>query len=125
MFIERIKDPTFATASKKGVYDETADRMIREAVIDNRLNIVHNYDHLCYFCCFIFGRYFGIRGGEELRGLLWSQVLFLSFVHGPYKGFNYVELSIDEDKGTCVVFLFFFILFYLITNLLFSPSIIY
>ena len=92
---EKKKDPTYATGSKRGVYDESLDRKIREAVIDDLLSLVHNYDH----CAFVFMRYFGVRGGSEGTTLVWDQVQFKTYLDGPFKGRNYVELKIDEDKG--------------------------
>ena len=99
IFLERERDPEYAQQSRRGVYDETADRKIREAVIDNKLNFVHNYDHLCFYSCFIFMRYFGIRGYSEVCSLYWSQISFLVYKSGPFKGRNYIELKIDDDKG--------------------------
>ena len=101
--LERARDPSYATASRRGVYDETADRMICEAIMDNQINILHNYDHLCYYCCFIFSRYFGYRGGGEVSMVQWDQVNFLKFTSGPYTGCNYVELRINEDKGNLLL----------------------
>ena len=98
--LEIEQDPTFATGNKRGVYDESSDRKIRQAVID-KLLVWSDYDHLSFYCCFVFLRYFGVRGGEEVTMLNWDQVTFMQFDDGPYKGMNYVELLILEDKGMC------------------------
>ena len=111
MFLERKVDPLFGTGSRRGVYDESSDRKIRKAVVDNTISLIHNYEALCYYCCFIFLRYFGIRGGEEVAGLLWEQVEFLKYTQGPFKGYNYVSVKIDFDKGA-TYYLSFILLFY-------------
>ena len=96
---EKDRDPSYGTGSGRGVYDETVDRKIREAVLDDVFNIVHNLEHLKFYCCFIFCRYFGIRGGKEVSFLKWDQVTFHIFDDGPMEGLHYVILHIDEDKG--------------------------
>ena len=100
--LERKVDPTFGCAPNKGVYDETSDRRIREVVIDKTIDLVHDYQALSYYCCFIFLRYFGVRGGEEVAFLEWNQVQFLVYSQGPFQGMNYVLLNIEFDKGTCL-----------------------
>ena len=110
-FSEINRDSSFATGANRGVYDDTADKKIRKAVMDNVVNFVHNYDHLCWYCCFIMMRYFGLRGGNEVTQVRWDQVSFKKYTDGQFKGKNYVELLIKYDKGKLLSFYVFNLLF--------------
>ena len=48
--------------------------------------------------CYIFGRFFLLRGGKEIALLDWNYIKFDKYNEGIDDGINYMQLTIEKDK---------------------------
>jgi len=70
----RKVDPLFGTGRNQAHFDEEADEKIRKAIVDGVLDPWKNPEHCQYLCCYVVGRYFGLRGMQEITYLRFELV---------------------------------------------------
>ena len=120
--LAKSKDDKFGTGRYRGSFNKTADKKIRDALKDKKINLEYNLEDIESYVCYTMHRYFGIRGYSEVANLLWKQIKLTTMSDDDdliFKGLRCVMIKISKDKGMFIILIFIFSFFIILTQFFF------
>ena len=93
------KEEGFGERKNEAQFDENGDDKILKAYLDGKFRPRENPEHAQWYMVYLLGRYFGLRGNQEIAKLQRKDVRCGFHTSGPDNGKRYRGIGMPNDKS--------------------------